>query len=211
MKTINSFISEKLKITKNMLNNQHKYVDLDLPSGTLWATCNVGAKTETECGDYFACGETKTKNTYFWDTYKFVKVGNLTKYNDEDKLTKLEPEDDAAYVNMGDDWCIPTEEQFKELKTHTKHKWFENYNDSGKSGVLFTGENGNTIFLSANGFTMNRNNRVFDNGTFGYYYTSNISDEISKSITFNIDASNIGYLSSEVRFYGQNIRGVLKK
>jgi hypothetical protein len=209
MKTINSFISEKLKITKNMLNNQHEYVDLGLPSGTLWATCNVGAKTETECGDYFSWGETKSKMEYTWVTYKFGKVNNLTKYNDEDKLTKLEPEDDAAHINMGGEWCIPTEEQFKELKKHTKHKWFENYNDTGKSGVLFTGSNGNTIFFPANGFMMNK--KVFDKGTFGYYYTSNISNEISKSVTFNMDGYNIGYSSSEVRFYGQNIRGVLKK
>ena len=68
MKTINSFISEKLKITKKMLDNQYDYVDLDLPSGTLWAKCNVGAKTETEYGDYFAWGETKPKSTYNWAT-----------------------------------------------------------------------------------------------------------------------------------------------
>ena len=208
MKTINSFISEKLKITKKMLDNQHEYVDLGLPSGTLWATCNIGAKTEVECGDYFSWGETKPKMEYTWVTYEFGKVNNLTKYNDTDKLTELEPEDDAAHINMGGEWCIPTEEQFKELKTQTKHKWFENYNGTGKSGVLFTGTNGNTIFLPANGFMMNK--KVFDKGTFGYYYTSNISNEISKSMTFNIDAYNIGYVSSEVRFYGQNIRGVLK-
>lgn len=88
----------------------HVYVDLGLPSGTLWATCNVGANTPEEYGDYFAWGETSTKAKYNWNNYKYCKDGysrNLTKYcNDPyegyqeftDELTELHPCDDAASV-----------------------------------------------------------------------------------------------------------------
>ena len=221
MKTINSFISEKLKITKKMLDNQHEYVDLGLPSGTLWATCNGGAKIETECGDYFAWGETKHKMEYTWVTYEFGKVNNLTKYNDEDKLTELEPEDDAAHVNMGGEWCIPTEEQFKELKKHTKHKWFENYNDTGVNGRLITGKNGNTIFLPAGSFKSEYNNSI---GKAGEYWTKNLSDYKSDGVDFQfskelkVNTKNNSsfvhdpkiYIDKKSRYYGLLIRPVKK-
>ena len=131
-----------------MLNDQYDYVDLGLPSGTLWAKCNVGAKTETEYGDYFAWGETKPKNEYSWKNYKFGDEHNLTKYNDEDKLTELELKDDAAHVNMGSAWCIPTTEQFEEL-FKLDAKFIKNYNDTNVHGMLFTAKNGNTfIYLT---------------------------------------------------------------
>ena len=148
MKTINSFINEKLKITKKMLDSQYDYVDLGLPSGTLWAKCNVGAKTETEYGDYFAWGETKPKKEYGWNTYKFGNEYNLTKYNEKDNLIELELKDDAANVNMGSAWCIPTKEQWEELFKLDK-KFIKNYNDTNVPGMLFTGVNGNTLFLPA--------------------------------------------------------------
>ena len=65
-----TYLNTAMDGTKNMINNQHDYVDLGLPSGTLWADKNVGAKTETEYGDYFAWGEIETKEEYIWKTYK---------------------------------------------------------------------------------------------------------------------------------------------
>ena len=171
MKTINSFINEKLKITKNMIHSQQDYVDLGLPSGTLWATCNVGAKTETEYGDYFAWGEIDTKKEYTWETYKYGDENNIKKYTKEDKLEELELDDDVAYTCGKDDWHIPTAEQFRELKEHTRYKWHNNYNDSGINGMLFTGENGNTIFLPAGG--LKHENVVRYSNTDGQYWSKN--------------------------------------
>lgn len=168
MKTINSFISEKLKITKNMLNNRrdgYEYVDLGLPSGTLWAKCNLGAENETDAGDYFAWGEIETKKDYKlyrWSTYKYAKgvtEDKLTKYCNSktfghkgftDNITQLEPEDDAVCVNMKGSWHMPTFEQIEELVDNTTNEWVKNYNGTSINGRLFTSKhNDNTLFLPA--------------------------------------------------------------
>ena len=106
-----------------MTPDNHEYVDLGLPSGTLWATCNVGATTPEDMGDYFAWGETAPKQIYDMDNYKWYDSSSdkLTKYCTDDKygavdyMTELLPEDDAAYVNWGPSWRMPTLEQQQEL------------------------------------------------------------------------------------------------
>lgn len=135
---------------------QHEWVDLGLPSGTLWATCNVGADSPEQSGDYFAWGETKPKRTYEWATYKWCdgSENTLTKYcpssdwGTVDNLMRLEPQDDAATVNWGPMWRTPTYEQIQELNTKSTWKWTT---INGKSGYLITGPNGNTIFLPNTG------------------------------------------------------------
>jgi len=194
MKTINNFISEKLKITKNMINNQrdgYEYVDLNLPSGTLWAKCNLGAENETDAGDYFAWGETETKKDYKlyrWSAYKYAKgvtEDKLTKYCNSktfghkgftDNITQLEPEDDAAHVNMGGDWYTPTFEQIEELVGNTKNEFVKNYNDTGVNGMLFTAKNGNTLFLPATG-EVNYFQGGIENNNFGGCYMSSTLDQ----------------------------------
>jgi hypothetical protein len=213
MKTINRFISEKLKITKNMLNNQHDYVDLGLPSGTLWAKCNVGAKTETEYGDYFAWGETKPKNEYTWENYKFGDENNLAKYNDEDKLTELELKDDAAHVNMGSAWCIPTKEQFEELFKLDK-KFIKNYNDTNVPGMLFTGENGNTLFLPAGNLHGRQINGTYDseNGIYWAnvigFYRNKYHTESAETCCF--DTWDQARINRYYRNVGASVRAVIK-
>ncbi|MBO5975390.1 MAG: hypothetical protein J6P95_06730, partial [Paludibacteraceae bacterium] len=96
--------------------NGFGYIDLGLPSGLKWATCNVGADSPEEYGDYFAWGETTSKTTYDWSTYKWCNGSyyTMTKYCDNsyygivDDKTVLDPEDDAAFVNMGGSWRMPT-------------------------------------------------------------------------------------------------------
>jgi len=209
MKTINSFISEKLKITKKMLDNQYDYIDLDLPSGTLWAKCNVGAKKETEFGDYYAWGEIETKEEYTWETYKYGEENNVTKYTKQDKLEELELEDDVAYTYSKDDWCIPTAEQFEELKDYTTRKWYNNYNDSGISGKLFTGKNGNTLFLPAAGYK--HKNVVRYNNIDGKYWSKNLyTNRYDSANGFEFDnVSTMTY--STYRYCGYSIRPVLNK
>ena len=141
--------------------NGHDYVDLGLPSGTLWATCNLGAETPEDGGDFFAWGETALKTTYNWSTYKYCRGGGgwntLTKYCNYanygyngyiDILFTLLPEDDAATAQWGDSWSIPTESQWRELIDNTTNVWTT---QNGVSGRLFTANNGNTLFLPASG------------------------------------------------------------
>ena len=127
----------------------HEYVDLGLPSGTLWATCNVGANAPEEYGDYFAWGETAPKDVYNWSTYQYYDGSNLAKYTGSDGLTTLLPEDDAATTNWGNEWRMPTKEEWQELLDNTTNKWTT---QNGVNGRLFTGSNGNSLFLPAVGF-----------------------------------------------------------
>ncbi len=108
--------------------NGHDYVDLGLPSGLIWATCNVGAAKPEDYGDYFAWGETEPKDDYWWSTYKWCNGDwdKLTKYctdsyywdssssSSMDNKTVLDPEDDAAHVNWGGSWRMPTDEEWTE-------------------------------------------------------------------------------------------------
>ena len=138
------------------------YVDLGLPSGTKWATMNIGAEKETDYGLYFAWGETQgysgiTEDKKFsWDDYKYgTSSSNLTKYNSTDGLTTLDPSDDAATVNWGGKWKMPTVDQINELldESNCTNKWVTNYNGSGVNGRLFTSvRNGNKLFAPSAGY-----------------------------------------------------------
>ncbi len=136
---------------------EHEYVDLGLPSGTLWATCNVGASKPEEYGDYFAWGETSPKGKYDWSTYKWCDGLELTlnkyctnsTYGLEDGKKELEPEDDAATVNWGSDWCMPSFDQMEELYNY-ENITAEVTTQNGVLGILITSlKNGNTLFLPA--------------------------------------------------------------
>ena len=226
MKTINSFISEKLKVTKQILNKHKDYVDLGLPSGTLWAKCNLGVSEETEYGDYFAWGETEPKKEYTWETSKFCKLLkfdrlNISKYSNVDKLEELESEDDAAHVNLGNGWALPTVEQVEELIENTTNEWVENYNDTGINGRLITGKNGNTIFLPAGSSKSEYNNSI---GKSGEYWTKNLSSYQSDGVDFQfskgvkVNTKNNSsfvhdpkiYIDKKSRYYGLLIRPVKK-
>lgn len=127
-----------------------EYVDLGLPSGTLWATCNVGATKPEDYGDYFAWGETTAKERYSYENYKYYDGTDFLKYPSPDGL-ELEPGDDAAYVHWGAGWCMPSIEQCEELinTEYTTSEWTK-VNDV--NGMLITSKsNGNTLFLPAAG------------------------------------------------------------
>ena len=127
----------------------HEYVDLGLPSGLLWATCNVGANAPEEYGDYFAWGEIVPKDVYNWSTYQYYDGSNLAKYTGSDGLTTLLPGDDAATTNWSNGWRMPTKEEWQELLDNTTNKWTT---QNGVNGRLFTGSNGNSLFLPAPDF-----------------------------------------------------------
>ena len=154
--------------------DNHEWVDLGLPSGTLWATCNIGASAPEEYGDYFAWGETEPKDYYDWSNYKWCNGSYylLTKYCTSidfgfvDNKTELDPEDDVAYVNWGPSWRIPSREQINELCDNCTWQWTQH---NGVHGRLVTGPNGNTLFLPATGFR--RLDAVINAGSYGYYWS----------------------------------------
>lgn len=159
----------------------HDYVDLGLPSRTLWATCNIGATKPEAYGNYYAWGETTTKSNYSWSTYKYCKGSNntLTKYctlssngynGFTDGIKTLLPEDDAATVNWGSNWRMPRASQFAELidTTYTTTIWTTL---NGVYGRKITSKiNGNSIFLPAAGYR--ENTTTTGVGTRGDYWST---------------------------------------
>ena len=160
----------------------HYYVDLGLPSGTLWATCNVGAVNPTDYGDYFAWGETEPKDCYNWSTYKFYDQTGCYKYDIEQQ--ELEVEDDAAAVNWGSSWRMPSGSKIDELCRYTTHTWT---NINGINGMLITGTNGNSIFLPAAG---ERKNTLSWDGIC-YYWANQVR------ISMDFDSNDAWYLEAQ--------------
>ena len=181
----------------------HEYVDLGLPSGTLWATCNVGANAPEEYGDYFAWGETAPKDVYNWSTYQYYDGSNLAKYTGSDGLTTLLPEDDAATTNWGNEWRMPTKEEWQELLDNTTNKWTT---QNGVNGRLFTGSNGNSLFLPAVGFRWDDDLNYV--GSYGYYWSSSLNtDGPNDAWLFDLYSDYYG-MYSLYRGYGQAVRAV---
>ncbi|MBO4567195.1 MAG: hypothetical protein J5695_08215, partial [Bacteroidales bacterium] len=157
--------------------NGHEFVDLGLPSGLKWATCNVGASKPEDYGDYFAWGETEPKSDYTWNNYKWCNgsANTLTKYNNNkyigtvDNKTVLDPEDDAARVNWGGSWRMPTDAEQNELRENCSWTWTTL---NGVDGVIVTGSNGNSIFLSAAGYMDFAT--LFRAGSDGYYLSLSV-------------------------------------
>lgn len=174
--------------------NGHEWIDLGLPSGTLWATCNVGANALEEYGDYFAWGETQSKNTYDWSTYKHMGSDTtLTKYCSNsngfaDTLTILLPQDDAATANWGDEWRMPTKEEFEELCNNTDITWVT---QNGVNGRLFTASNGNSLFLPVAG--SRSDNELEHVGSSGSYWSSSFStDNPNNALYFHFSLEGWG-------------------
>ena len=195
--------------------NGHEYVDLGLPSGTLWATCNIGATKPEEYGDYFAWGETSTKNTYYWTTYKYSKVDSdaLTKYCNNsdfgnngftDNLTELQRGDDPATANWGNGWCTPTKEQWKELLENTTNKWTT---QNGVKGRLFTSKkNGKSLFLPAAGYRWDSN--LYLVGSDGNYWSSSLYTDGPNDAWYFYFYSVDYYVGYYYRGSGRSVRAV---
>lgn len=176
----------------------HEYVDLGLPSGTLWATCNVGANIPSGTGYYYAWGETAPKTQYNPDNYL---------YNDNPVF--LPATADAATVNWGGGWRTPTYQEMEELlicsKTCTKQ------NDM--NGILITGYNGNSIFLPAAGYRRYDESADWDN-LYGYYWTSSCENGHAWGMYFDLYNYSSGLELEDLgmdwltRYYGRSIRPV---
>jgi hypothetical protein len=194
-------------------NNCHEYVDLGLPSGTKWATMNVGATSPEDYGDYFAWGETQPKEEYNWSTYKWCegRYDTQTKYCTKsycgtvDNKTTLELSDDAANANWGGDWRMPTEAEQDELRTECTWTWEQK---NGVNGYTVIGPNGNSIFLPAAGYRYNSDLR---HASSGYYWSSSlITGDSYNAYYLGFDSDRVFSSSDYPRSNGQFVRPVLR-
>ncbi len=204
--------------------NGHEYVDLGLPSGTLWATCNVGASSPADYGDYFAWGETAPKTAYDWSTYKWCNGSEyaLTKYNTESKYgtvdnkTVLEAADDAATVNWGSGWRMPTYVEMGELLKCTDWTWTTKTNSKGEAVNGYdvkSAFNGNSLFLPVAGYYRD-GTWLYSVGSHGCYWSSSIGSanypKYAYTLDFVFDSENHDRCNSN-RYHGQSVRPVHTK
>ena len=229
-------------VFKSGTENGHDYVDLGLTSGTKWATANVGASKPQDYGNYYAWGETTTKETYNWETYKYgSNRKQLTKYCNKsyygkdgftDSKTTLDLSDDAAYVNWGGKWRMPTVMQQEELLDECYWVWTESYNNSNVKGYIvykaktscdkgvkiYEGETPSSsyklsdahIFLPAAGY------RSYDYpvyaGSGGLCWSSSLdTDDPSAAWYVYFGSDGVGYDSDyDTRRDGMSVRAVCK-
>ena len=195
-------------------NNGYGYVDLGLPSKTLWATCNVGASKPSDYGLYFQWGSVRgfTKGqigrdkAFSWPTYKWSIDGidsNFSKYNTADETLDLE--DDAANIHMGGDWHMPTPTQIRELINETDNTWTT---QDGVNGRLFTSKNnGKSIFIPAAGYAWGGS--LYDSGGEADVWSSTLkASNVNYGRHLSFDSYNVN-LSNDYRYCGFSVRGVL--
>ena len=180
-------------------------IDLGLPSGTLWASCNVGATKPEEYGDYFAWGETKGynsgKTTFNWDTYF---DSSFNKYNLSGGLTELALEDDAAYVNWGSNWRMPNLEQIQELIDNCNWEWTTLNGVYGQKAT--SKKNGNSIFLPAAGYRYGAS--LYNAGSWGYYWSRTLyTYSALHAYYLNFFSGYVDWDSSS-RYRGRSVRPV---
>ncbi|MBP5317851.1 MAG: BACON domain-containing protein [Paludibacteraceae bacterium] len=190
----------------------HEYVDLGLPSGTLWATCNVGAQSPEDPGDYFAWGEIQPKSEYSWSTYKYGSSSTeITKYGEDvnDGLNgyskvMLDAEDDAATANLGSLWRMPTDGELIELLETCLCGWTEiNY----EAGMKFSGPNGNSLFLPAAGRIVGTLNSSV--GRYCIYWSKTAHGSGTGGTIYLNEGSVLLSTLSYPRIYGMSVRPVV--
>ena len=202
---------------KKINSNGFGYIDLGLPSGTLWATSNVGASKPSDYGLYFQLGDTvgctaeqvgegEGKKAFTWSDYKWK--GNNTKINIKYTTTDkaLELEDDAAHVHMGGSWHIPSPEQIRELINNTTSEWITM---DGVNGRRFTSKNGKSIFIPAAGFAWGGS--LYGRGDSGFVWSSMLSTgSVYSGQNLNFDSGDV-YLYGYDRNNGFSVRSVIDK
>ena len=187
-------------------------VDLGLPSGLKWASCNVGATAPEEYGGYYAWGETEEKSGYNWSTYKYCNgsSNSLTKYctsssyGTVDNKTTLEPADDVAAVKWGGTWRMPTRAEQDELRNNCTWTWTTL---NGVNGYRVTGPNGNSIFLPAAGSRLGAG--LYSQGYSGYSWSSSLSSSKGyRAYYLRFESKNFDRSDKYDRYYGLTVRPV---
>ena len=198
------------------------YVDLGLPSGRLWASCNLGASSPCEYGNYYAWGETEPKTDCSWNTYKWCNGSNTTftkyctdsSYGTVDNKTTLDNEDDAVYVATSGEAHMPTKDDIVELYSNTDNTWCtctvlgEGHETHTVNGRLFTSKTDTTkkIFIPAAGYQIGTS--VSGAGDGFDVWSSSLNEDYSRtacSLLSYSDNVNENWLS---RYFGYSVRGV---
>lgn len=210
--TVKSFTTRECK------ENGYEFVDLGL--SVKWATCNVGAKNPEDFGDYYAWGETETKDTYSWSTNKWwndsgttlTKYNTSTSYGTIDNKTVLDPEDDVAHVKWGGSWRMPTKAEQEELLNSCTWTWYSSGNSefNGVAGYIVTsnksGYTDRFIFLPAAGYRSSES--LYEAGEDGYYLSSSLRTDNPIYAWYIIIYSGRHVASNDYRYYGQSVRPV---
>ena len=189
------FREEEIRHTSKTEVDGHEYVDLGLPSGLKWATCNVGANSSEEYGDYYAWGETETKDEYTEDNS--MTRGMVIKDISGDLRY------DVARRKWGGRWRIPTEEEMEELIEKCTWEWTEH---NGTKGYKVTGSNGKSIFLPATGYRLGSS--LYKAGEYGFYWSSTPYEgdsNLAYSLGFGGGVQNVCWLN---RIGGLSVRPV---
>ena len=190
-------------------NNGHRLVDLGMTWETLWATCNVGETSPEQAGLYFAWGETvgataepveNGERSFGELSYKSRPTASIS--------TDLELEEDAAHVNLGGNWRMPTKDEWQELIDNCNVVWTKNYNRTGVAGRVFTSKiNGNSVFFPAAGYCRNSSVRLV--GSYGYCWSASwYSSSSAWALSFHSGSQDLYYYG---RYYGYSVRGVCKR
>ena len=198
------------------------YVDLGLPSGRLWASCNLGATTPCEYGNYYAWGETEPKTDCSWSTYKWCSGSSTTmtkycvdsSYGTVDNKTTLENEDDAVYVATSGEAHMPTYADITELISNTDNTWCtctvlgDGHETHTVNGILFTSKTDTTkkIFIPAAGYQCDTN--VISTSSLIIVWSSSLFEYYSDSVWGLDSNSRDAFVDGHGRFYGHSVRGV---
>lgn len=189
------------KPTQARKTAKHDYVDLGL--SVKWATCNVGATSPSDFGNYYAWAEIEPKANYSENTYVYHNDEGMYYVFDND----IEgTEDDAAHVAWKGSWRLPTKEEWEELSSKCNWKWL---NKDGHYGYLVTSSNGNSIFLPAAGGYVGSKLSYTDMGL--YWSSKQMDDFVSGAYGFHFNSSGKGWGDGSFRWQGHSIRPVLGK
>ena len=189
-----SYGSQKNFTTDEQING-YDYVDLGLPSGLKWATCNVGASLPSEYGNYYAWGEIEPKESYTQE--------NCLTWGQEIGDISGNPQYDAARANWGSTWRMPTEVEFRELINNCTWTWT---NEGENNGYRVTGPNGNSIFLPAAG---DRDGTSLNGaGSYGYSWSSTPYGSYSLDAYYLFFGSGSHYTNWYYRPHGLSVRPV---
>ena len=200
-----SFVDEDSSV-RYLVDIKYEYVDLGLPSGLKWAACNVGATSPEEYGLYFAWGETtgytaddvtSGVRSFDKDTYNAGSAASIS--------TDLTLAQDAAHVNMGGNWRMPTRDDVLELFDNCNAIRIEDYNGTGVAGMMFTSKtNGNSMFLPAAGSYYNSNK---NNEGLGEYPLATWDSSYAMFLYFGYNSPDISFSD---KCEGRTVRGVCK-
>ena len=197
-------IEEENVEDSEMTINGHEYVDLGLPSGLKWATCNVGASSPEEYGDYYAWGETGTKTSYL-ESNNLTLGKTLTELRNKgiiDGSDRLTLSHDAARANWGGTWRMPTKAECDELMDKCAWTWTT---QNSINGCEVTGPNGRSIFLPAAGGRYGTS--LIRAGEVGRYWGSTADDDSDFALTIDFDRDH-WYENWYYRVYGHSVRPV---